>query len=469
MSRVAIPQYSISIDRTLPATIINPALVKPRSTLHIVLIAAGLCLLAGGLAISRGGSLDELGQLALGLALVVPAALAGGHIAARFGQPAVLGELLAGMLLGNLPGLQRIRSLGSDSYLDILSQVGMLLLLFEVGLGLSVRDLSSVGPSSFVVAVIGTAASVVMGTLVAYSLMPAAPTAAHLFLGAAIAATSVGITARVLRDMKTSRDREAKIILGAAVVDDVLALALLGTVTAWIAPAGAGTAPAASIAALAMKTVGFLVLAVSLGVWLTPNWFRQAAKLKTPGALLGIGLCFCFALAWAANAIGLAPLIGAFAAGLVLEDAHSELFVQRGEPALGELIQPMISFLVPVFFVLVGIRTNLRLLAHPALLTLALALTAAAIAGKLACAAGVFADGARRLTVAIGMVPRGEVTLVFAALGSTLRVGDAPLLDERGYASLVAVVVLTTLVTPPALKWSLSRKAGSSKSARSVA
>jgi len=434
-----------------------------------VLIAVGLCLLAAGLAISRSGSLDELGRLALGLALLLPAALVGGHIATRFGQPAVLGELLAGMLLGNLPGLQGLRSLGSNSYLDILAQVGMLLLLFEVGLGLSVRDLSSVGPSSFVVAVIGTVASVVMGTLVAHFLMPAAPTAAHLFLGAAIAATSVGITARVLRDMNTSRDREAKIILGAAVVDDVLALVLLGAVTAWVTPAAAGMAPGAAIAALPMKTVGFLVLAVSLGTWLTPHWFEQAAKLRTQGALLGVGLCFCFLLAWAANAIGLSPLVGAFAAGLVLEDTHSELFVQRGERSLGELLEPMISFLVPVFFVLVGLRTNVSLLAHPALLALALALTAAAIVGKLACAAGVFADGAKRLTVAIGMVPRGEVTLVFAALGSTLRVGDAPLLDERGYAALVAVVVLTTLVTPPALKWSLGRKAGTSGDARSVA
>jgi Kef-type K+ transport system membrane component KefB len=413
-------------------------------------------MLGAGLALSRGGSLDELGRLALGLALVLTAAVVGGHLAARFGQPAVLGELLAGMLLGNLPGLQPLRFLGTNLFLQILSQVGMLLLLFEVGLGLSIRDLAAVGPSSFAVAAIGTVASVAMGLLVGTLLVPEAPAAAHLFLGAAVAATSVGITARVLRDLTASRATEAKIILGAAVVDDVLALVLLGALTAWVAPAAAGASAATAIGALAMKTVGFLVLSVSLGVWLTPSWFRQAAKLRTPGALLAVGLCFCFALAWAANALGLAPLVGAFAAGLVLEDTHSELFVQRGELPLGELLQPMISFLVPVFFVLVGIRTNVSLLAHPALLALALALTAAAIAGKLACAAGVFAGGARRLSVAIGMVPRGEVTLVFAALGGTLRIGNAPLLDERGYAALVAVVVLTTLVTPPALKWSLS-------------
>jgi Kef-type K+ transport system membrane component KefB len=236
-----------------------------------------------------------------------------------------------------------------------------------------------------------------------------------------------------------------------------------------VAPAAAGLNPGGAIAGLAMKTIGFLLLSVSLGAWFTPAWFRHAAKLRTPGALLAVGLCFCFGLAWAANAIGLAPLVGAFAAGLVLEEGHSALFVQRGEQSLGELLQPMISFLVPVFFVLVGIRTNLSLLAQPSLLVLASALVAAAILGKFACAAGVFSEGARRLSVAIGMVPRGEVTLVFAAIGSTLRVGGAPLLDERGYASLVAVVVLTTLVTPPALKWSLGRKAPASKTTRSVA
>ena len=433
-----------------------------------MLVAIGLSLLAAGLAISQGGSLNELGRVALALAIVLVAAVIGGYLASRVGQPAVLGELMAGILIGTLP-LDALRFLRTDTYLDVLSQIGMVLLLFEVGLGLSVRDLAAVGSSSFAVAVLGTVASVAMGFLAGRGLLPAAPVVTHVFLGAAIAATSVGITARVLRDVGASRNREARIILGAAIVDDVLALVLLGAVTAWVAPAIQGTSPAGTIAGLVLKTIGFLILSISLGVWLTPGWFRQVARLRTPGALLASGLCFCFGLAWAANAIGLAPLVGAFAAGLVLEDRHSELFVQRGEQALGELLQPMISFLVPVFFVLVGIRTNLAPLTHPTVLELALALTAAAIAGKMACAAGVFGEGARRLTVAIGMVPRGEVTLVFAALGSTLHVGTAPLLDDNGYASLVAVVVLTTLITPPALKWSLGGKTGASKRARSVA
>jgi len=433
-----------------------------------VLVAIGLSLLAAGLVVSHGGELDELGRLALGLALVLIAAILGGHFATHFGQPAVLGELVAGILVGNLP-LHALGFLRTNSYLDILSQVGMVLLLFEVGLSLSVRDLATVGSSSFAVAVLGTAASVTAGLLTGKALLPSAAAVTYVFLGAAIAATSVGITARVLRDVGASRAPEARIILGAAVVDDVLALVLLGAVTAWVAPGTQGSNPGGAIAGLVLKTVGFLVFSISLGAWLTPGWFRQVARLRTPGALLAAGLCFCFVLAWAANAIGLAPLVGAFAAGLVLEDRHSELFVQRGEQSLGELLQPMVSCLVPVFFVLIGIRTNLAPLAHPAVLGLALALAGAAIVGKLACAAGVFGGGARRLTVAVGMIPRGEVTLVFAALGSTLRVGNVPFLDERSYTALVAVVLLTTLITPPALKWSLGRKAAASKSARSVA
>ena len=389
-----------------------------------MLVGAAVLLLAGGLALSRGaqGPLDELGWLALGLAIIVTAALLGGHLAARIGQPAVLGELLAGMLLGNLPGLGRLQFLGADPYLDILSRVGMLLLLFEVGLDLSVRDLFAVGPSSLFVAVIGTASSLAIGTGTAALLMPDAPIATHVFLGAAITATSVGITARVLKDMRASRSDEAKIILGAAVVDDVLALVVLGAVTAWVgAGQGAAAFRATSIVALVMKTIGFLVLAIVLGMRLTPTWFRHAARLRTGGALLAVGLCFCFFLSWAASAIGLAALVGAFAAGLVLEDTHSEVFVQRGERPLGELLQPMTSFLVPVFFVLVGFRTNLAALGHPALLVFAVALSLAAVVGKLSCAIGVLNRGVRRLTVAVGMIPRGEVTLVFAALGSALR------------------------------------------------
>jgi Kef-type K+ transport system membrane component KefB len=336
----------------------------------------------------------------------------------------------------------------------------MLLLLFEVGLDLSVRDLFAVGPSSIMVAIIGTVASLAIGTGAATVLMSAAPQATHIFMGAALTATSVGITARVLKDLGASRSIEARVVLGAAVVDDVLGLVVLGIVAASFAPGAGAGAGSGQITALVMKTVGFLVLAIVLGLWLTPAWFRRAAGLRTQGALLAVGLCFCFFLSWAASAIGLAALVGAFAAGLVLEDTHSEMFVRRGERPLNELLQPMTSFLVPVFFVLVGFRADLRSLAHPTALAIPLGLTAAAVLGKLACGLGVFARGASKLTVACGMIPRGEVALVFAALGSTYKVGALPLLDQSGYTAIVTVVILTTLITPPALKWSFGRRRG---------
>jgi Kef-type K+ transport system membrane component KefB len=226
---------------------------------------------------------------------------------------------------------------------------------------------------------------------------------------------------------------------------------------------------ATSIIALVMKTIGFLGLAIVLGTRLTPAWFRHAARLQTGGALLAVGLCFCFFLSWAASAIGLAALVGAFTAGLILEDTHSEMFVQRGERPLSELLQPMTSFLVPVFFVLVGFHTNLASLGRPALLAFAVALSIAAVVGKLSCAIGVVNRSASRLTVAVGMIPRGEVTLVFAALGSALQFGQVPLLDERGYTAVVTVVILTTLLTPPALKWSIETRSRSDNVTRPAA
>lgn len=394
---------------------------------------------------------DDLGMLALALSVIVIAAKLGGDLAGRMGQPAVLGELLAGVLLSNVPGVRVLHTLAAVPHLDILAQLGMLLLLFEVGLELSVRDLVDVGPSSILVALLGTIASFALGLAVASALLPGATLPVRVFLGAAVTATSVGITARVLKDLGAARSREARIILGAAVIDDVLALVLLAVVTGWLGGTVRSDATLGWPAlVLASKAIGFLSVALVLGTRLAPAWFRHAARLKTPGALLAGGLGFCFFLSWAAGAMGLAPLVGAFAAGLVLEDAHSQVFVQRGERPLGQLVAPMTSFLVPVFFVVVGLRVDLASLVTPGALALSAALTLAAVAGKLACVLGVVTRGASRLTIAVAMIPRGEVTLVYAALGLTLGVVDA-----ASYAALVAVVIATTLITPLALTRSI--------------
>src|SRR5215471_8115079 len=217
--------------------------MRGRSAMYVVLVSIGAALLALGALLSRDASArsDELGWLALGLTVVVTAALVGGHLAVRFGQAAVLGELIAGMLLGSVASGTGLRFIATDPYLDIVARVGMLLLLFEVGLDLSVRDLFAVGPSSMMVAIVGTIASLVIGTGAATALMRGAPQATHVFMGAALTATSVGITARVLKDLGASRSTEARIVLGAAVVDDVLGLVVLGIVAASFAPAaGAG-------------------------------------------------------------------------------------------------------------------------------------------------------------------------------------------------------------------------------------
>ena len=174
--------------------------------------------------------------------------------------------------------------------------------------------------------------------------------------------------------------------------------------------------------------------------------------------LLALGLAFCFFLSWLAAAIGLASIVGAFAAGLILEDVHYRDFVDRGEHGLEELIHPISSFLVPIFFVLMGMRTDLRSFLHPEMLGLAAALTVAAIIGKQACALGVLGRGIDRLTVGIGMIPRGEVGLIFANIGLTLSVGGTRIINQASFSAVVVMVIVTTLATPPALTWSLKRR-----------
>jgi Kef-type K+ transport system membrane component KefB len=280
----------------------------------------------------------------------------------------------------------------------------------------------------------------------------------HAFLGAVLTATSVGITARVLRDLRESGSDEAKIILGAAVIDDVLGLIILAVVSGIITAAGAGgSLSVASIAWIAGKAVGFLAVAVIAGRILTPHLFRLAARIRVPGALLVSGLVFCFFLAYLAARVGLAPIVGAFAAGLVLEPVVFEAFEESRQHSLEWFLHPLSLFLVPIFFVLTGLRVDLSSFADPAVLALAAALTVAAWIGKQACMLGVVQSGVDRLSVGLGMVPRGEVGLIFANIGATLVISDEPVITPSTYAAVVIMVVVTTLVTPPSLQWSLRR------------
>ncbi len=403
---------------------------------------------------------DPVAAVAIWLVVILVAAKLGGELASRVGQPAVLGELIAGVILGNLTlvGYLGLEPMKSDPFIDMLARIGVLILLFEVGLESTVGQMLKVGLSSLLVAVAGVVAPFGLGWGVGAWLLPDHSIYVHMFLGATLTATSVGITARVLKDLKRSKSKEARVILGAAVIDDVLGLVILAVVSGVIAAADrGGTLTGGDIALTLGKAVLFLVGSLVVGVALSKRLFSFASKLQTGGVLLAAGLAFCFSLSWLAGAIGLAPIVGAFAAGLLLEETHYRDFVDRGEHELEELIHPISMFLVPVFFVLMGMRTNLRSFTEPGVLGLAAALTIAAILSKQVCSLGVLDKGIDRLSVGIGMIPRGEVGLIFANIGLALMVGGERIIDEATFSAIVVMVIVTTLVTPPALKWSLGR------------
>lgn len=394
----------------------------------------------------------------LALALVLAIAKLGGHVAIRLRQPAVLGELLAGVVAGNLAllGWDGLGFVRDDPTVHALAELGVILLLFEVGLESTVAQMARVGASSFVVAVLGVVAPMALGFGVGAVFLPDHSWYVHLFLGAALSATSVGITARVFQDLGVSQSPEARVVLGAAVIDDVLGLVVLAAVAGLIEAANRGGAPEAGpVLWIIAKAVLFLGGALAAGTLVVPRLFRGAARLRGGGVLLGVSLAFCFFLSWAAAAMGLAPIVGAFAAGLVLETAHYRPFLDRGEYQLEKLIHPVGTFLGPVFFVLMGFKVDLAALADPRALGLAAALTVAAVIGKQVCALGVLQPGVRRLPVGLGMIPRGEVGLIFANIGLGLKVGGEPVIEPAAFAAIVIMVMLTTLATPPLLGWSL--------------
>jgi Kef-type K+ transport system membrane component KefB len=277
-----------------------------------------------------------------------------------------------------------------------------------------------------------------------------------MFLGATLTATSVGITARVFRDLGKVESREARIVLGAAVIDDVLGLIVLAVVAGIIgAAAGGGGVTAAGVAWIVAKAVGFLVVALAAGLLLAPRVFALAARLRVRGVLLATSLSVCFLLSYFSGIIGLAPIVGAFAAGLILESVPFEKF--ESEPSLEALLHPVSSFLVPLFFVHMGLLVDLRAFVAPGVPLVAGALIVCAIVGKLVSPLGAVGRGLDRVSIGIGMIPRGEVGLIFANLGLTMCVGGRPIVDARTFSAIVAMVVTTTIITPPALHWSFRR------------
>jgi Kef-type K+ transport system membrane component KefB len=403
---------------------------------------------------------DPVTPVLFALALVLPAAKLGGEAATRLGQPAVLGELLVGMLLGNLAhaGVDAFAIVRTSPVLDILARLGVIVLLFQVGLESSLSDLLRVGAASLAVAVTGVLAPFALGWGVGAFLLPGQSAYVHVFLGATLTATSVGITARVLKDLGRARSAEGRVILGAAVLDDVLGLVILAIVAGLIQGEARGTPLSwRELAAVIAKASGFLAGALVCGRLVSARVFAVAAHLRSTDVLLATALALCFGLAYAAGLVGLAPIVGAYAAGVILEPVHYRVLEEREDRRLEDLVHPIACLLVPVFFVKMGAEVDLRSFARPEVLGLAPALTLAAILGKLACALVARAPGLDARSVAIGMIPRGEVGLIFASIGRPLELNGRPVIDDGTFSAVVLMVVVTTMITPPALRWSLER------------
>jgi Kef-type K+ transport system membrane component KefB len=373
-------------------------------------------------------------ELLPGLVLVWLAAKVAGEAMERVGQTAVLGELLAGVLIG--PGVLGL--VHESQALHALAELGVLILLFEVGLESDLGELLRAGLQATLVALVGVAVPFAVGYGVMHWL--GHPALLAVFVGATFTATSVGITARVLADLGRLGDGAARVVLGAAVVDDILGLIILAVVTG---VAQTGSVPLGAVGLLAAKAVVFLVASVLVGVRLAPTLVRWVGRLRARGTLIVYSVVFAVALAAVADLIGLATIIGAFAAGLVLATTERGAHVE-------ERIKPVADLLVPVFFVTVGMKVQpaaLNPFAEGGQFGVAMLLTGVAVASKLAAGLAVYQRGVRRWPVAVGMVPRGEVGLIFAGAGLA-----AGVIAEDLYSALIVVVMLTTFAAPPWLK-----------------
>ena len=376
----------------------------------------------------------EFRELLLGLLVVWLVAKAAGEGMERIGQTPVLGELMAGVIIG--PGVLGL--VHESEVLHALAEFGVLILLFEVGLESDLDELLEAGLQATLVAVVG----VILPFAAGYGLMHwlGHPPLVAIFVGATLTATSVGITARVLADIGRLGEPAANVVLGAAVVDDVLGLVILAVVTG---AAQTGSVSPGSAALLTGKAVVFLAVAILLGVRLAPTVVGWIARMRARGTLVVYAVVFALALAIVADRIGLATIIGAFAAGLILAKTDRRAHIE-------ERIRPVADLFVPIFFVTVGMKVEPAMLnpfAGNAQFGLAMMLTGLAVASKLAAGLVVYRKGIPRWPVGVGMVPRGEVGLIFAGTGLAVGVIAADL-----YSALVVAVMLTTFVAPPWLK-----------------
>ncbi len=381
-----------------------------------------------------------------------------GELCQRLRQPPVLGELIVGILLGgSVFGV--IPTAPADPLtpvLQLLAAVGVVVLLFEVGLAAELKTLMRVGPAAAGVAVVGVVVSFLLGVL--YWLSPlhraesslAGLTVTAAFVGATLTATSVGITARVLADLGCTQTVEARLILGAAIIDDVLGLVILGVLSGL----AGGRAPTVfGIVRVLVVGVGFLVGAIAVGLVLAPRIFTLIERMRVRGVLLVSAFGFLLLLAALADRAGSALIIGAFAAGLILSGTNQA-------PTIEQQMQPVADIFVPIFFLSMGAAVDLRVLnplepKNAGVLAVGGALLVIALLGKLAAGWAVPWRPFNRWAVGIGMAPRGEVGLIFANVGL-----GAGVLSSELFSAILLMVIGTTLITPPLLTWAFGRWGG---------
>jgi Kef-type K+ transport system membrane component KefB len=423
-----------------------------------------------GEAASHGG-VQHFGLLFLMLAIVLIAGKLGNFVE-KFGQPGVIGELLAGIVLAAVgyAGWGLVGDIAGSQVVSFLASFGAVLLLFSIGLESNIHEMKKVGPSALLVALIGVIAPFVLGAFVLGPLFYGGESLnARLFLGASLVATSVGITASVFRALKLTRRKVAKTVLGAAVIDDVLGLIVLAVVSAL---AAGGSVTVGSVAIIAAKSFGFLGGSLFVGTLLAKP-LSKAFSYITSGIGMKVTLAIGFALVFGyiAELFGLEPIIGAFAAGLLLEEVHFNSFDkpeivhdletlkyddkhdkekvdalirkhQHGH--VEDLISSISHVFVPVFFVYTGLQVDIASLLNVNLYLVAIVISVVAIITKFIAGFGASGSKTEKMLVGAAMVPRGEVGLIFAATGKSLGV-----LSDDLFSVIILVVIITTFIAPP--------------------
>ena len=428
------------------------------------ILAVGVYSVVFGAGVPNSAAASEPGilEILLELVVILLAAKLGGDLFERAGLPPVLGELVLGIVIGNLRliGIPVFDGFARSITLEILAELGVIILLFQVGLESSVQEMRKVGLTAFLVALFGVIAPFFLGWGVSIWFLPQETVYVHAFIGATLCATSVGITARVLKDLNKTSTREAQIILGAAVIDDIMGLIILSVVTGIISAAAHVSGVGVSLLNVGWiigKSVLFVGAALVIGSFILPHYFNFALRLRGTGVFLSFCLLVCFGLAYISGKAGLAPIVGAFAAGLVLDKVQYQGFEERGGHNIEDLISPIAVFLVPIFFVRMGTLVDLTTFGKVGILGFAGMLTLAAMVGKQACSLAVFDRVTNRLAIGLGMIPRGEVGLIFAGIGASLMLDGHAVVSPETYSAVIIMVIVTTLVTPPLLKWSLQR------------